>query len=379
MIPYSETDSIKKQELVIKLTCFFWLIAKVMTYGSWLAYREIPTIGFLKVSDSVPANIHLFLFLLSSALLGAAILKPSKIILLAFLILETMSVSLDALRLQPWEYLYLFIVFFYLILKSRPKAFYIVLLFLAASTYFFSGLHKFSGAFLYNIWDNLLLRRAFGYSVKDIPILVHYSGLLLSMGELLGGILLLFLKNKRPAIIALMAMHIVILIVLGILLKAENYSILPWNLLMMYILIYIDKQSHTISNKNLFALPIPSSIIILLFWVILPVSNYFGFWASSLSSGMYTGKTAKIYICLKDTDKTEGLRKYYFEKEHKRICTDGKIMGLSSILLRQFSQPPFPALWYYERMYHRLKDKYPENNIRMYYTFYPYREITEIR
>ena len=68
--------------------------------------------------------------------------------------------------------------------------------FLIISTYFFSGLHKLNGGFLYTVWEKMILIKFLDFNPIEIQnIFVHYSGLTLPIFEILAALGLLFAKK----------------------------------------------------------------------------------------------------------------------------------------------------------------------------------------
>lgn len=366
---------IKEQALLIRVTCFFWLLTKLLTVNAWLAFRELPTVSFLFFADDAPQWLHTLFFVVSVITLLASVYRPRKKLLTVFIIAETCSVLLDAIRLQPWEYLFMFIVSFYIFFKSTPVLFYRCLLVLLASTYIFSGLHKINGAFLHNVWDALILRKGFGF--KAIHPWLHYAGIALGIVETLAGLSLLIVKNKRTSVLVLITMHISILLFLGILLHGHNFSVLPWNVLMVVLLLYISR----FPVQEQLAQPFPkfALTVLIIFWFTLPAINFFGYWAHYLSSGMYSGKTPRVYICIKEAEGSEQLKRFYSPLKSKRTCKDYHRILLAEWVMEQTNTAVFPQQWYYSRMYNRLQKKYKKADINMYYTLYPHRNVKEIR
>jgi len=376
-----KTNDTAKQAFLIRITCFFWLLGKLASYKSWIADRSLPTVALFEFFDALPNSVHIISFLVSILLIVAIIAKPLKILIQLFMVVEIFSVLLDVLRIQPWEYLYLFIIGFYITFKQSPAIFYKCLLLIIAATYIFSGLHKFNAAFLHTTWDNFFLRKVFGFSDAQIPAGIHYAGVFFSVGEFLLGILLLATKRKSSTVIALITMHLFLIVVNAVISAQPANSIVPWNILMIFILLYILKHSY----KNQYSLGKPlglpklSSCIILLFWYVLPFSNIFGFWALPLSSGMYTGKPPRVYICWDDFGKKHIPVQYSLNSKPTKFCNNGRLLLLSNWTHLEATQAPFPAVWYYERLYKRLKEKYPNDAIKMVYTYYPFIHVTEIR
>lgn len=374
-----KTNDIAKQAFLIRITCFFWLLGKLASYKSWIADRSLPTVALFEFLDDLPVSVHLISFLVSILLLVTIIVKPLKILLQLFMVVEIFSVILDVLRIQPWEYLYLFIVVLYVVFEKRPLFFYKCLLAIVSSTYIFSGLHKFGGAFLHNIWDSFFLKTIFNYPNTPIPWGLHYAGILISICEFFAGVLLLVKKRKKLVIFALIIMHIFIIITTGLIPYKLINSIIPWNVMMVIILLYILHLSHSsrVDNQSV-SLPSTTLCILLIFWYVLPFSSLFGFWVLPLSSGMYTGKTPAIYICWKSSD-INVLDSAYLTKDVFSICSGNKLLLLDNWTSLESAQAAFPALWYYKKLNKRLKDKYPDAGIKMFCTYYPFNEIREIR
>jgi hypothetical protein len=367
----------KRQVLLVRIICLFWFFTKIITYKAWIGNRQLPTVSFISALDAVPVWVHTALFIIALTLLAAAILKPIRLLIIFFLAAEVLSVLLDGLRLQPWEYLYLFIFLFNIIYINQPQKFYRALLLLLASTYIFSGLHKFSGAFLHNIWDGFLLYRTFGLTKPHIGSLLHYSGLLLSTGELACGVLLLVLKNKRMPVYTLIIMHLIILFILGIVLSGDNYSVLPWNVVMVVLLAYILRERPVIKDR--FSVYIaPPYLLLYLFWFVLPFANLFGYWAHYLSSGMYTGKGPKAYVCV-NTAYAREIDPAFISKRRNAFCTGGATVSIARWAEKETGLMPFPEFWYYKRILERLKAANPNSSPTMYCIKYPDRGAKEIK
>lgn len=111
---------VSKKIIVTRIICFFWIIAKIMSWKVWLANRFFPIVppfNFL----FFPAAIHLILFIFSVAALFILLLFPSKRWLQKGIIfIEIFFCLLDQNRWQPWEYQYIFIILaFVLIIKMK--------------------------------------------------------------------------------------------------------------------------------------------------------------------------------------------------------------------------------------------------------------------
>src|ERR1019366_5120531 len=107
---FSNLSVVSKKIIITRLICFFWLVAKAISWKVWLADRVFPIVppfNFL----FVPSFIHLVLFIFSlSALLALFIFPSKRFLLISVIIIEVFSCLLDQNRWQPWEYQYIFII-----------------------------------------------------------------------------------------------------------------------------------------------------------------------------------------------------------------------------------------------------------------------------
>ena len=113
-------NSLKPRAYVslLRITCFFWLIAKLTGWKVWLAWRLFPIIPPVETWQ-VPATVHLLLFTISLMCLISIIIIPRKKILLPLLLItELFSCALDQNRWQPWEYQYLFTLFAFIVYRA---------------------------------------------------------------------------------------------------------------------------------------------------------------------------------------------------------------------------------------------------------------------
>src|SRR5690242_13786994 len=90
---------------ILRITCLFWLIAKLISYKVWFTARVFPVVPVFNGLDHVPSFVHGGLYFLSLLLLVVVVSKPSnKYFIIALIISELCSCLLDYTRWQPWEY-----------------------------------------------------------------------------------------------------------------------------------------------------------------------------------------------------------------------------------------------------------------------------------
>ena len=286
---------------LLRIVALFWIIAKFMSINLWLADRLYPVVPAFDLAITIPTLLHTTLFVLSISSLFLLFLFPKKNkLLLVILVAELFSCVLDVARWQPWEYQHIFMLLVCCLNKNNPKAACNGLFFILVSTYIYSGFHKMNGAFLFSIWERIILHNFIGLPNTTISnVKLHYAGLLLPILEICLGLSLLLLKNKKLPALLLISMHILLLLLLGPLGVNHNSVVWPWNACMI-LLLYLLFIKETKVGYSLIELGKKSNLIVLLFWGILPLLSFVGYWQQYFSSNLYSGNTIKMDICFED-------------------------------------------------------------------------------
>lgn len=195
---------------LLRIIAFFWFVAKIWSYKTWVADRTYPVIPLFDYLDVIPNIIHVGLYVCSLVLLLMILLLPrNKIILLALFIFEFLSCVLDTVRWQPWEYMYLCFILLFIINFKKPKNVLLLIHVFLVSMYLFSGLHKVNRDFLSQVWMNMFLRDYLHLNIETIiKYKLFFVGLLIPFFEILFAILLFFIKKKRSISVLLIGMHI---------------------------------------------------------------------------------------------------------------------------------------------------------------------------
>ncbi|RZK10651.1 MAG: hypothetical protein EOO46_09920 [Flavobacterium sp.] len=374
------TFSYPKEVILIKITCVAWLVAKIISYKVWLADRYFPvapTFDFL----SLPNELHLFLFVISLLGITSVFFFPTKrILLISVVIIEILSCLLDYMRWQPWEYQYLLTLLFFLFSKDR-KQFLLLLAFLMSVTYLFSGIHKFSGSFLYTFWDRIILHQLLDlpYSIIQNPV-VHYSGLFLSSIEVFIGIGILFSRYRRYVCIIAILMHLFIATLYGPLGLNHNIIIFPWNLAMIalvWILLYKGEQI----NFSISFFKNKLNIIVLLLVGVMPALSFIGKWDDYLSFNLYSGNTRTLTICVNNVQENHELEKYRSRLKSNRFCNDAYIINTTTWALDELKVPVYPEERVFKILQEGFNHKYPNVKNTFVYYCYPYQNenIKEVR
>lgn len=341
----------KKNNLIARLVCFFWIIAKVISWKLWLADRIFPLVppfSFL----NVPALVHTVLFGLSIVTLMALLFFPGKRILqVSIIVIEVLSCLLDQNRWQPWEYQYIFIFLALVINYKNEKhaAVLISLIFIAVHIY--SGLSKINPAFAQSIRFRIIQLDIFQNKAWIYEWMTFHAGYILGAIEFFLGIGLCFRVTQKISAIFLIIMHLLILSMHGPFGPNYNYIIWPWNVLMLLILYFyfIDKPVFT---TNLKSLRIKWNLLILLAFGILPALNFFGYWDFYLSSSLFSNKPPDLYMCVTENTMPKDLTPYVMP-DHKNLMCDSNssFINVRTWSFQEMMAPAYPEVRIIQRLF----------------------------
>ena len=352
----------KSETFLIKCTLSCWFISKLLAWKVFTSYRIFPIIPVFKFLNIQAASVHNILFIVSLLLmLFYVFFKQQKYILILILLLETCSCLLDINRLQPWEYLFSLIIFAFIV--NKYHAFLTVFIAILSFTYLYSGFFKLNPLFLKNIWKFLILHNYLGLNqTLATNKWIYHSGYLFALLELLSGIGLLFIKTRKWSALILILMHIIVLIILGPIGLNFNYTIWPWNVIMIIFLFFLlQNQNFKIASLVLFS---KWNKLIFFLVAILPFFNLFGFTDANLSFRMYTGNSKSCKIILKDTAKANML-KYYFKENN----SNNKIQYYISIdgwAMQEMKVPVYSEKRVYDAIDEHLKTKIDSTAFDLY-------------
>lgn len=366
------TFSHPKEVILIKITCIAWLIAKIISFKVWIADRDFPVVPVFDFF-SLPNEFHFSLFVFSLIGITSLFFLPNKkSVLISVIAIEIASCLLDYMRWQPWEYQYLLTLLFFLFAKNR-KHFFILLAFLLAATYIFSGTHKFSGSFLHSFWDNFVLYKllGFSYSVTMNPF-AHYSGLLLSIIEIAIGVGILFFSSKKYFVLLAILMHVLIALIFGPTGLNYNIIIFPWNLAMIALVgVLFYKNTEIKFTLNFFRSYLNN--VTFFFVGVLPIFCFFGKWDNYLSFNLYSGNIKTLVICVEDVSKYSELKRYQSTYKNKRYCNDNYSINTTVWALDELKVAVYPEERVFEILQKQFNKKYPDIKNTFVCYWYPYK------
>lgn len=352
---------------LLNVTCIFWLFAKLIGWKVWTTYRLFPTAPLFESLDHMPPTVHLILFLLQ-LLFIALLLFPfkNKVVLIGLLAAEIFSCLLDQSRLQPYEYQYIFIIFIFLVNTNSRKFIPVAVIFILASTYFYSGLSKLNEGFIQVMWTKAILR-----SFLKLPPQVagtwwlYYSGYLAGIIELVAGAGLLFPRAQKTAATVLILMHFFILILLGPLGLRYNKIVWPWNVAMILYLytLFLRKNERVFAIKPMFA---GWNKLVFVAWGILPALNFISYWDYYLSSSIYSGRTPKMTICISDTAKCQTLKRF-FQYNSSNNCKGSAVINIQRWAMTEMNVTAYAEMRVYKILQTKLEKEYPAGRLSYLY------------
>jgi hypothetical protein len=350
----------KQINYLVKLIAFFWLLTKIWSYKTWITERLYPVIPPLDLLKNVPDFLHQLLFGFSLlALLAILFFKTNRWLLIALFFSEVLSCSLDVVRWQPWEYMYLCFLLIFIINFYKPKNILVVSHIFLISIYLFSGLHKLNREFLSTVWLNMVLVNFFGISMDFIlKYKLFFTGLLIPVIEVILAILLLLSKSKKKISYVLISMHLSILMLIGPFGLKYNSVIWPWNLAMIFILVIIYSKPMEPVNKNILV----SNMYWIVLWFVMPVFSLFGSWYQYFSFNLYSGKGDQMYICGFRNEKD---LEPFFEPKNNILCKGKPCINLQNWALEEIKSAPIPEIEIYRKIGTYMKQKYSKDHLKI--------------
>lgn len=348
-----------KSDLLLKITCLFWLFAKLLSWRIWTTNRLLPVVPLFKILDQVPGVVHVVVFALSIGLILLAFFKPVRVVLLVLLCVEIISCVLDINRLLPWEYQFIFTVLIFLLNFQKKGVIPACIAFVLVSTYFYGGVCKLNEDFVRTVWNMLILKFFLKIPVHVIKqSWVHYSGYLLGAIELLAGIGLLFRKTQVWSAIILIMMHVFILLLFSPF-GYRGYRVLwPWNasmIVFIYLIFLRAKERVAVVQPLVHGI----NIIVLVIWGILPALSFIGYWDYNLSSALFAANIPKMTICVADTSRCKPLQRFFDQNSKSSMCRGQAKADIQAWAIAETGVSAYPQVWVYKTMQEKLEKQYP--------------------
>jgi len=286
----------------------------------WISTRSYPLTPLWDAVPPLPYPADHTLFgLLMVLVTGVGVARGRAIgwLGISALVIAAFFVVQDESRLQPWFYQYSFMLaafcLFGLGRVGASDALNACRLIVVA-TYFWSGLQKANASFIQSThpwlveplttrlpdWAGSALL-AGGYAVPVVEAVI--------------GIGLLTRRFRKLAVMGALLMHAFVMLCIGPLGHDHNTVVWPWNFAMVaFVLILFwrapdDTTPSTILDPGRnFSIGFAFRAAVLVLFAFMPLFNFFGLWASYLSSGLYTGTSKQGYILVWDSTNWQSTR-----------------------------------------------------------------------
>lgn len=287
--------SLKHNTLLRYILIICWLLTAVIGYDAFFKNHELLTVPIFNLA--MPASI-VFLSAIGmfTTAVFALILKPvaGKYLFALSVILYVIICIADAHRITPYMIMFLSLFSFFTFFREDNRLLYTALIFLCSGIYIFSGLHKFNINFATNIGPIFYFHSLpFPYNLQ--------IGYAMAGTEVLLGILLLFRPTRKVASRLLIVMHLLIIWKLSPWKYGWNYIVMPWNMIMIFINVYVLRQFSLLRFK------ISSGRLVfiglaLFFWII-PGLSFLIYIPENISQKLYSGTTTSGYISFTKKEK----------------------------------------------------------------------------
>lgn len=351
---------------------FFWL-----TLGAWFGMKSL-SMGLWNINERTVPIVPVFNEMDWAASIDewlGPLIFITFLVLFTFkkrwlawtlLFLEIIACLLDQTRWHPWEYQCLLTLALFLLCDT--KRFLELSGFLIAMIFVYSGLHKCSGAFLSMVWDKMMLKQLFGITVESPHFrLWHYAGVSIAIIEVAIGLGLIFLRDKRPAVIGAMLSMVVIMLLVGPWTTGKNAVLMPWNALIAvgcFLLFWKNPVRPLPEMKTVVGMT--TAVLI----GVMPAFGFIGIWPHYLSFDLYTGKPP--YLVMRFDTVPHRLEKYVKEGQRK----DGMpvTIRVMDITADELGALPYPETSYHRRFATEWRRAFPEDSVTFVEYRYPFRK-----
>lgn len=303
---------------ILAVLSFLTLIAYApkLWFGN-KSFPQMPRFDFIPI----PNTIFEYFFSISLVvLLVVFMIKPKRYIGVTITLLYVYLALVDQNRLQPYFYQSIITILIISYLRKSRKNTTIILhclMLVFIATYFWSGIHKINANFNH-IWT-LAFDKHFGFIPENLRYIFTRS---VPYIEIIVGLFLIFNKTRKLAVVAIVAMHIGIVVLL--IAFGYGYNVIPWNLqniLSVIILFWTYKSEYTFDIFNKFYNFKKAIVLFLVF--VLPATNLFGFWDHLLSFSFFSAKLNYYYVEINEEKLLpklpEDIKYYVFDWEGKKI------------------------------------------------------------
>lgn len=352
---------------VSAITAVGLVTSMLLSWPTWSLSRELAPVPFFdalpKLGPALSAALAIAVMLLAAATPFAVFARSRLVAAAPPLLATAIGACLmlhDALRAQPWFFLYLLVLWLVgsaAATRAGPIALRRGLLLVLAAVYVYSGAHKFSATFVTDTFPALVDPIA---SALHLPRwLVTAGAWSVPPGEVAIGILLLIPRLRRAGLFGAAAMHAGILLCLGPLGRDENAVVWPWNLAMVGMLAVVawprtqsDPPPHSrVRAPRGFAIATAPALLLA---CVMPALGLLGAWPLYLSWALYAGREPQLSIGL--TESAFAALPESVQRWRRPIDAAPLVHAvvLADWISEQSQARPFPEMWYSRAVAHQL-------------------------
>ncbi len=238
MPPESESIVDRRYFWLQRFWALLGLTLIIFTWNLWTPQTVFPQIPFFEFLVNVPGVVDWILLSLAVAsLVGVLLFRRGvgvKFSLIIFAVSASLMVSLDQHRLQPW--MYQFIIYAIIMACCPARSAMAKLRWITVSIYLFSAVSKFDFQFAETLGVEFLSTLV-GFVGLDPATwskwLVTAMVVAFPAFEFMAGISLIYRPIRRIAIWAIVAMHLLLLLILGPLGLDHQFGVLVWNVYLL--------------------------------------------------------------------------------------------------------------------------------------------------
>lgn len=277
------------------IACLFFVFGILLSFPAWHSDRLFPMLPVYDGIPQFPADLSrsMAVLLTLGLLIGSFMRFRSYFI--AFLVFALFFLLQDQERWQPWVYIYCAILLPFALWKRPDAQLLTYFQILLIGVYLWSGVYKFSGAFIELTFDKMLRTLLF-IENEETRQSLHFLGYGIPITEVLIAIGLFFRRSRTLAILGAVLSHSVILTYL--LVNDQNTVVYPWNIAMVLMVIaafYRTENTLAFWKETGVRIRVQSAVGAV-FFIFLPVLNPIGLWDNYLSFKLYSGNNG--YYCV---------------------------------------------------------------------------------
>ena len=357
-----------------------FLIPMFIASKLWLgdSFRLFPLAPIASWLPAISYPIDVVIYVLLMGLLTAIFFLPNaRLILVTFLVSGLLYSLWDQNRWQPYNYLFaaMLLVLATVPWARRPSPEWAIhgvpqtrrlLGLLTASVWFWSGLQKCNGIYM-TVGAPWLLEPLGKHLPQWGQTALGWLGAGGPLLEIAGALLLLSRRFRRAGVVLLTLMHLFVLLAIGPLGRNINFTVWPWNAVMVlfcWLLFWPDRDSR--AADYLAPCNLLHGLLGVLFGV-MPIFNFFGSWDDYLSHSLYSWRTLQAEVVFSAPPVFEAMPGVI--RASARAQDNTEILHLNSWAYLELESPVFPSERVFRRVLQRvceLSQNSPSVSLRVF-------------